>query len=281
MPRITKHSTLASPATVRCARFVLALCVLCFALLAGRARASSESLSTNPSFYEGVEAYRAGDYPTARHKFLAALEDRFTDRAACLRNLGNVAFRERRPLEAAGWFTAAVREAPRDRDAWFNLEYVRREAGLEPADRGDLADTAVRLATMLRVDEAERVVLALLGALALALAWEALRGGLAAKATAWSLAGVLGLALIPYVVQLSRAGGDPCFVIQPEGAALNSEPRENAALIGRLAPAKVVERIDHLPGWVRVRSSNGELGWVREDAVLALDEGGDVRARAR
>ncbi len=281
MLQLTKHSKLALPAAARCVRWLATLCVLCFALFARPAHATSESLIEDPSFHEGVEAYRAGDYPTAKQKFLNALEDRSTNRAACLRNLGNVAFRERRPLEAAGWFTAAVREAPRDRDAWFNLEYVRREAGLEPADRGDLADTAVRLATMLRVDEAERVVLALMGALALALAWEALRGGLAAKATAWSLAGLLGVALIPYVVQLSRAGGDPCFVIQPEGAALNSEPRENAALIGRLAPANVVERIDRLPGWVRVRSSNDEVGWVREDAVLALDAGAVARAGER
>jgi tetratricopeptide (TPR) repeat protein len=259
-------------------RSAAALVLLGFALLASIARAALPSLESgaeaappSTAFVDGVNAYRAGDWAAARQHFRAALGDPSTARAASLRNLGNVAFRERRPLEAAGWFTAAVREAPRDSDAWFNLEYVRREAGLEPADRGDLADTAVRLATMLRLDEAERVVLALLAALAAVLAWEALRGGLAAKATAWLLAGLLGLALVPYVVQLSRAGRDPCFVVQPEGAALNSEPRDSAALIGRLAPANIVERVDRLPGWVRVRTSNAEVGWVREDAVLALD----------
>lgn len=241
-------------------------------LLLGFARpaAGGQEQLDDPAFSAGVAAYRDADWESARREFLESLELGRSERASVLRNLGNVAFREGKPLEAAGWFTAATHEAPRDVDAWFNLEFARREAGLPPADRGDLRDTAVRLATMLRLEEAECVLLTLLGLLAVTLVWEALRGGVAAKSAAWALAALAALALIPYGAQLARGDRDACFVVQPEGAALNSEPREGAALIGRLAPAGIVERIDQLPGWVRVRSAADELGWVREDAVLAL-----------
>ncbi len=221
-------------------------------------------------FHEAVDAYRAGDYAAAREGFLASMRQGYTDLAAIQRNLGNVAFREGKPLEAAGWFTAAVQGAPRDPDAWFNLEFARRQAGLPPADRGDLRDTAVRLATMLRLDEAEAVVLALLALLAVCLAWEALRGGVAAKAAAWSVSALLALALVPYATQLARRSDDPCFVIQPEGAALVSEPRESAALIGRLAPASMPDYVDEVPRWVRVRAGDGSVGWLRADSVLQL-----------
>lgn len=223
------------------------------------------------AFSAGVSAYRDGDWESARREFLTALELGLTPRASVLHNLGNVAFREGKPLEAAGWFTAATRAAPRAADSWFNLEFARREAGLPPADRGDLRDTAVRLATMLRLEEAERVVLVLLGLLAVVLIWEAVRGGVAAKSVAWALAALLALALVPYGAQLLRADAERCFVIQPEGAALSSEPRDGAARIGRLAPASFVERLDRLPGWVRIRSDAAEIGWVRDDAVLALN----------
>ncbi len=254
------------------------ICVL-VALLGASARAGAASSSAarsettavlNHDFDDAVDAYRAGDYAAAREGFLRCLREPGTDRAALKRNLGNVAFREGKPLEAAGWFSAAVQVAPRDADAWFNLEFARRQAGLDPADRGDLRDTAVRLATMLRLDEAERVVLALLALLAGCLVWEALRGGMASKAAAWSTAALLALALIPYATQLARQDDDPCFVIQPEGAALVSEPRESAALIGRLAPASTPQFVDELPGWVRVQAADGAVGWVRASSVLQL-----------
>lgn len=245
-------------------------CLVVLLLAFARPASAAQAQPDDAAFSAGVAAYRDGDWESARREFKTSLEFASSERASVLRNLGNVAFRQAKPLEAAGWFTAATQEAPRDADAWFNLEFARREAGLPPADRGDLRDTAVRLATMLRLEEAERLLLTILGLLAATLVWEALRGGVAAKSAAWALAVLAAVALIPYGAQLARADRDACFVVQPEGAALNSEPRDGAALIGRLAPAGIVERIDQLPGWVRVRSAADELGWVREESVLAL-----------
>jgi len=269
--RSTLHELVRRFAALRLIRSaVLGSAMVAVLLVSASARALETRVAQTQSFDDGVEAYRSGDYGAARELFHAALVDRSADRADTLHNLGNVAFRQQRPLEAAAYYTAALREAPRRQDTWWNLEFVRREAGLDPADRGDLRDTAARLATMLTLPEAETLVLALLGALAVALAWEAVRGGLVAKATAWSLAGVAAVALVPYGVQLSRSSDDPVFVVQPEGAALTSEPREASAVIGRLAPASIVEYVDELPGWERVRTPAGEVGWVRDASVIDL-----------
>lgn len=220
-----------------------------------------------------LDAYRSGSHELAHELWRLELES--GERAsigpvAALYNLGNASFRLRKPLEAAAWYTAALRLAPRDENLWHNLEFVRREAGLEPADRGDLSATARRFASSLTLAEAERAVLALLAALALALAWEALRGGGAARACSLALLALLGLALVPWTWQLRHAELDTVFVVQPEGAALLSEPRSEATLVSRLAPASEVERTDALPGWWRVRTAEGATGWISDTGAIAL-----------
>lgn len=220
-----------------------------------------------------LECYQRGEYERARELWLALADEQgeaALDRAELLYNLGNSAFRARKPLEAAGWYTACLRLSPRNADAWHNLEFVRREAGLEPADRGDLRATGVRLLGALTLAESERLVLALATLLAVALAWEALRGGTAARALAWTLTGLLGVALLPWGWQLARSGEPAVFVVQPEGAALLSEPRADAALIGRIPAANEALRIDMLPGWVRVTRGDGQPGWIESSSCVPL-----------
>jgi tetratricopeptide (TPR) repeat protein len=223
---------------------------------------------------ERAEAlYREGRYELAQELWRAQLDaaaEQGTEPVDTLYNVGNAAFRQRKPLEAAAWYTAAIRVQPRNEAAWHNLEFVRREAGLEPADRGDLTATGLRFASSLTLAESERVVLALAGLLALALGWEALRGGVGSRALAWVLAGCLALALVPWCWQLRHAGRDMLFVTQPEGAALLSEPRDGATLVSRAPAATEVERTDALAGWWRVRTSDGTSGWIAEPSAQAL-----------
>jgi tetratricopeptide (TPR) repeat protein len=221
-----------------------------------------------------LEAYRSASYEQARTLWLAELERSDAaapDRARVLYNLGNTSFRLKRPLEAAAWYTAALRIDPRDENAWHNLEFVRREAGLDPADRGDLSATAKRFASSLTLPESERLVLGVAALLGLALTWEALRGSQASRATSLVLAGVLALAAVPWIWRVVHAGEQPVFVVQPEGAALLSEPRAEATLIGRVPAAGEAERVDVLPGWLRVRTESGETGWVAAESVIPLD----------
>jgi tetratricopeptide (TPR) repeat protein len=253
----------------RRASFALAFLAFTAVAAVAKPRAPAES-----SYERALAAYQATEYSKAHELWLAALAETgpdAPDRATVLYDLGNVAFRRKRPLEAAAWYTASLRLSPRDDDARHNLELVRREAGLEPADRGDLRSTARRLLTMLTVAECETLALAIGALLAVALAWEALRGGTAAKATSFVLAGLLAAALAPWGYQVAAGGRELVFVTQPEGAELRSEPREGSALIGRLSPAAEVERIDSVPGWMRVAQGESR-GWIASDACVPLTE---------
>ncbi len=244
---------------------LLALLALCFQ--------ASAQLSSDSNAERALEAYRAGSYELAHELWRLELEagdSASIGPVAALYNLGNASFRLRRPLEAAAWYTAALELAPRDESIWHNLEFVRREAGLEPADRGDLSATARRFASSLTLPESERALLALAGLLALALVWEALRGGAAARACALALLGLLALASVPWAWQVRHADRDTLFVVQPEGAPLLSEPRSEATLVARLSPASEVERTDALPGWWRVRTAEGATGWIADTGALPL-----------
>src|SRR6185436_3640855 len=87
-----------------------------------------------------IDAYRRGNYDSAKSLWISALESAplpSAERARILYDLGNAAFRSDAPLEAVGWYTASLRLRPRDADTWTNLEHARRTAKLDPADRGD------------------------------------------------------------------------------------------------------------------------------------------------
>ncbi len=243
-----------------------------FALLFGFVR-GEDAWAQSDTGERAAALYREGRYELAQELWRAELDaaaEQGTEPVDTLYNLGNAAFRVRKPLEAAAWYTAAIRLQPRNEAAWHNLEFVRREAGLEPADRGDLTATGLRFASSLTLPESERAVLALAGLLALVLAWEALRGGAAPRALAWVLAGGLALALVPWAWQLQHAERDMLFIVQPEGAALLSEPRDGATLVSRAPAATEVERTDSLPGWLRVRMADGASGWIAAPSALAL-----------
>jgi tetratricopeptide (TPR) repeat protein len=234
------------------------------------------SAAAQASDAAAVEAYRAGDLASARTLWLELLEVQppvveGAERARVLYNLGNLAVREQRDLEAVGWYTAALRLRPRDADTWANLEFARLTGGLEPADRGDLAATVSRLLGALAREEAVLLALLALVPLALCLALEALRGGRAvriASALALCLA-LLGLA--PLAHSWTTKLADPQLIVEAKGAAARSEPRTDAERIETLSSGESFERVGEYPGWVQLRLAGGRRGWVRAESVFALD----------
>jgi tetratricopeptide (TPR) repeat protein len=225
-------------------------------------------------FQAGVEAYRAGDHQAASSLWRGVLEEHGAelDPGLLCYDLGNAAFRAGRVLESVGWYTASLRYDPRSQAAWANLELARQRAGLDPADRGDLADTLRRLGTALTIAEIEWTLVALAALVCVAILAEAWFGGVALRRVAWTFAGSAVLCAGLWTWRLASEGGPSAFVTQSEGAVLHSEPRADAAAVGRADAAEIVARLDELPGWVRVRTAENVHGWTEATAVLELPD---------
>lgn len=248
--------------------WISAWIVAALVLLAGGAYAEA------PRDASAVAAYRAGDLENARAQWteVLAAEPRIEgdERARVLFDLGNVAYRQGRTLESVGWYTAALRLRPRDGDTWANLEHARREAKLEPADRGDLKATLRRLLGAFTPAEARLLALAGLLTWAGALAFEALRGGRAGR---WLAIGGAGFALLFAAPCLHGAWTDvdrPALVVEEGKALVRSEPRTDAAVVSEAPAGSEVEEVDALPGWTKIRLADGAEGWVGTAAVFAL-----------
>ncbi|MCY2961131.1 MAG: SH3 domain-containing protein [Planctomycetota bacterium] len=223
---------------------------------------------------EAIAAYRAGDLARARESWtrVLAAEPRVAgdERARILHNLGNLAFREGRVLESVGWFSASLRLRPRDADTWSNLEHARREAKLDPADRGDLGATLRRLLSAFTPSEARLLALGGLCAWAAALAFEALRGGRTAR---WFALGGAAFALLlasPWVHGVVTRVDRPALVVEEGKALVRSEPRTEAAVVAEAAAGSEVEEVDALPGWSKIRTAEGLEGWVAATSTFGL-----------
>ncbi|MCK6447284.1 MAG: hypothetical protein L6Q99_12915 [Planctomycetes bacterium] len=245
--------------------------VACLAL-AACCGASLRAQGERADFEAGVAAYRAGDFARAKAHWLAALDAGApaVERKALLQNLGNAAARAGELGPAIGWYTAALRLAPRDADVLANLEFARREAGFEPYDKGDLAATLTRIVDAWTVAEASWIALGAIALFGAVLLFEALRGGVGWRRLAILCGAGALVAIVPWVRALERERADAWLVIEKAGAPLVSEPRAGATTLETLAAGSAVRRLDALPGWVRVSGVENASGWVRAESVFQL-----------
>jgi len=243
--------------------------VLLWLVLAPFARgAESQALLTRAE-----QLYRARDWSGAELAWqqALALELSGETRARVCRNLGNAAYRQDDLPRAVGWFEAARRLAPRDRDTWANLELARRKLQWAPADRGDLRAWIERLLRAWTAREAELLAWLGLVPLVACAAWEALRGGRAAR---FALAAALLLACAcaaPHFEREFAARGGECLVLARDGGALRAEPDPALPAVARLEAGARAWQIDVWPGWVRVESADGARGWIPDEQVFALE----------
>ncbi len=225
---------------------------------------------------DATEAYRREDYAGAAANWRQLLETEAepvagAERARICYNLGNASARLEEWGDAVGWYTAALRLRPRDADSWANLEHARLEAGLEPADRGDLSSTLRRILGAFTAGESRWLALFGLLPLAICLLGEALRGG-----RFWRFSSVMAvplwfLCMMPLLWSLWTATPDPELIIKSGGVSLRAEPRNSATELDRIEAGLVLERRDELPGWIKLRHPDGRDGWIRAGASFSLD----------
>ena len=186
-------------------------------------------------------------------------------------DLGNAAWRAGKRGEALGWYSAALRAAPRHADARRNLAFAREELGLPPADEGSLAAAFRRAAGALTRAEAAWAVIGASGLFLALLVLEALRGGRLLRGLAAAAGALALLAAVPWVHAELSAGGDPHIAIGVPSVALRAEPRTDLPSISVLEAGRTAERIDALGGWLRVETAAGERGWAPAEELFRLE----------
>jgi tetratricopeptide (TPR) repeat protein len=237
----------------------------------------------NALFESGLERWRAGDGRAAEALWLRALEiagpapplshrqDTVLDRWALCHNLGNAAFRDDRPLEAVGWYRAALRHRPRELDTLDNLLLAERAAELPDDDEVDFVRSLVGLLEMVNREEAPWLALLGLLPLGVILLAEALRGG-----SGWRLLSVLALlgalaCLGPFLRYRLAAPGEAVMIVDEAGLERRREPLAERPVVGRWAPGTELRVVDRLAGWKRLEDASGERGWVSSEGLFDLD----------
>ena len=251
-------------------RFFASLCLF-FASYMGSLQAQAASPSS-VLFERGVKAYRAAEFGEAEAHWLGCFAEDLSDEDSgrVAYNLGNSAHRQGHELDAVGWYTSALRYLPRDPELWENLEIARAAAGLEAADGGDLKATYRRLMRSFLPSEARGLLAFGLGLLLLACLGEALRGGRFWTRSIWVCLVLCAFLSIPWFSMRKELGGNPVLIVAKPSVALRSEPRQGLPSTGKLDAGLELQRIDALPGWVRVEEADGRRGWVPETAIFEL-----------
>ncbi|MFT4541559.1 MAG: hypothetical protein ACI841_000209 [Planctomycetota bacterium] len=241
--------------------------ILLLSLCAGVTTAFAEAALTG----DAEDAYRRGDYTTASQLWQdeMSVDIGAAELARLSYNCGNASYREGDMIQAVAWYTAGLHYVPRDAELWYNLELARAEAGMEPADRGDLKATMRRVLGSMTATETDWGVLSMLALLAICLAGEALRGGLWGRMSLGAGA-LVALSLIPW--SYSHWGNDSreMMIVSSSNVPARSEPRPDAKRLIDLEPGARYEWRDRLPGWVKIKVDTiGEL-WVPDKSVFEL-----------
>lgn len=255
------------------APFLRAVALLALILVAAPAAPSQGTeIGAETGAGPGALQWRAGETEAAITTWREALAAEGTpaaERARLAYNLGVAAHRAEDPLMAVAWFTACLRLEPRHRDAAANLEIARTDAELTDGDDG--GPTAAVLGWARRFTRGEAEWLAVLAGVLLLVGglFEAVRGRGARPVL------LLALLLQPVLwtpLVAAHLGDVPAahMVVEPRGLKVYPMPAVSSDLLGKLAAGDVVEALDELPGWRKVRFEGAER-WVRDRGLAPLD----------
>ncbi len=219
-----------------------------------------------------LTAYRAGDPAAANALWIEALEQEADaqERGRLCYNLGNAAYRRGEVVQAVAWYHSALGFTPRNGELWKNLEFCRAEAELEPADRGDLADSFKRLVSSLTRGEAEWLVAVALAGLALAATGEALRGGALWRRLFLGTGLLVCLSAAPLLWHLVHDSDSTWMITSSDGCTGFSEPSEDSKRLAQFEAGALLQELDRLPDWVKLADPEGRGLWVRSDDAFSL-----------
>ena len=224
-------------------------------------------------YNEANALYRAGDFESARSRYLEAVSAGAQD-ARLYYNLGNACFKAGHIGDAVLWFERARRLEPRDEDIRANLDFVNAvKQDRETEEPNALWGALVAAIGFPTINEL-CVLLAVLAAAAVALsAWRLLRPQPARGpllAMTFSTAGAAGLVALLLAGRIYAQESTTEAVVVVREATARSGPDAAQTAVFVIHEGTKVQLSRREAGWALVRLPSGPLGWLPDSALMAI-----------
>jgi tetratricopeptide (TPR) repeat protein len=226
------------------------------------------ALAASPGDLASAEAnYRSGRYDDALAAYESVLAHTKNPDPRLLYDAGNCAFRLKRYPEAALLYRRALRRAPRDAKARFNLLLTEQKLGMAPAPPEGFMASLARTAQAANASDLLWIAAALETAgLGILVIFRRRRGG--PLAGALLLAGAAGAAAL--VAQKMWYPPPPEAIVLAAEAKVYAEPREDLTFIVKLPVGETVPIEEASDRWVKVRYRDRE-GWTPRAGIGIVD----------
>jgi tetratricopeptide (TPR) repeat protein len=218
-------------------------------------------------FLSALEAYKAGDYPSAIANFEALAQSGLIN-GRLFYNLGNAHLKNNDLGAAILWYERALKLLPNDPDLRFNLDYARSRTKDAPEDD---VSPLVRIFFFWNYQFSERTIkIAAIGAnllCALLLgAWRLSRrrGWLR---TAWIVAALALILVLTAAFNYYASAQRRIAIVLPSQIAVRSGLEESSTQLFLLHAGAKVMVVKELKAHFQIRFSDDKIGWVVKEAV--------------
>ena len=244
--------------------FTLALGMI--ALLAPVENTAAKDNMGRDLFAQGNVAYAKGDYDQAIVHYQAALaREGYTP--SLLYNLGNAYYMKNEMGQSILNYERALYLDPGNADVAANLALARKKAGLVMPDQGSWKAFFNGL-TLNGWTWAGVIAFFIFSLMILA---NGIRPGILRGPMPKMVVCLCLLLLMTSATGMVLQYGDLNYgVITGENAQLRISPFDSAAASGVVKSGKVVNLADTYEGYIFIKETNGQSGWIPEDAVSAI-----------
>lgn len=226
-------------------------------------------------FLNANELYKQGEYQKAQESYLEIVNADL-ESAALYYNIANTYFQNKQTAMAIYYYEKALKLAPKDQDILFNLELANAQIidKIEALPESFLAKTWSEIVYFFSIEfySLFTILMAFLTFGSVILFFLS-KIKILKKIAFYSFFLVFALMNLSYLAAQSqknhRISNDQGIVIQPV-VSIKNAPSINATELFIIHEGLKVNILDEEDAWVRIKLSDGNLGWMPKSYLLAF-----------
>ncbi|MDR1667929.1 MAG: tetratricopeptide repeat protein [Bacteroidales bacterium] len=233
---------------------------------------SSTVVFGNKTFQKANEAYNQKDYTTAILLYEELISEGYKD-AMVYYDLGNAYFKDDQLAKSLLWYERALRLNPGNEDVKHNISFVNQQTidniEVQPAFFLKTWFCAVRDLFTVELWAIISIILVCLGciSIALLLILSSARWRMGLFVTACIVVVFAVLSIVFGSLQKGNANRKDEAIIMQKIITVKSTPDVSGTDLFTVHEGIKIQITDKAGSWIEVRFSNGNKGWIKEDAV--------------